>query len=370
MNKILKGAIACAAVIPCFTGLVGCGEKKYSAETAYNSITSELGGIVTEMSNMANEGKEFQLNLNLSIDYKMVSNAVGSVDTNFKATIRGAIGATGGDAKKAFANLGLVGTDDEIINLLTAYAFDDVDDVDGDSDEKYIEVIPTADTWQYYKDIVYVEGIDEDYVLAGDEFDATATYFMKTEDYVHIYLASNVTEFAEATGIDINELLAKAMGEGFEMPEGKVYATLNVGDALPDIPTEPEQDPVQPEEGPMGVGAILDAISSMDYDTFIASIEADQGMKVSAKKTGAGDAVLTISGYGTTMAITAKAQGGLRLAVNSDQLQEGTQHTVSMVLDIDLLNEVDTNNIPTELEGYNEEPVDFEELIAELVSGF
>ena len=368
MNKFFKGALACAAVIPCFTGLVGCGEKGYSAETAYNSIMTEVGGITTEMANMAAEGREFQLNLNLSIDYKMVSTAVGAMNTEFKATIRGAIGATGGDSKKAFANLGLVGADDEIVNLLTAYAFDDVDAVDGDSDEKYVEVVPTEAAWAYYKGIVYVKDANEQYVLADEEFDSTAAYFMKTEDYVHIYLASNVTEFAEATGIDINEVLAEMTGGEFELPEGKIYATLNVGDIIPEIPEEPDQTPIEPEN-PMDVDAILDAIASMDYDTFMASLGADKGVTVSAKKNGSGDSILTISGYGTTAVITAKAKGGLRVAVTSIQDVEGTEQNVSMILDIDLVDEVDDTNIPTELEGYNEEPVDFEELLAELASG-
>ncbi len=366
MNKFLRGALACAAVIPCLTGLVGCGEKKYSSETAYNQISEQVGGMFTDIATKTEQGEDFQLNISLSIHYEMESSAAIGMNTNFDAEIRAAIGMLNGDNKQAFANLGLV-NEGNVVNLLSAYACDDIDDVDGDSDEKFVKVVPTAEDWQHYAGMVYVQGESEEYVPADDAFDSTATYFMKTQDYVHIYLASNVDDFADETGFDINQVFAE-MGVPFELPNGKIYATLDAGDVLPELPVEPDLGDDQPEDD-MSIDYILDSIANMDYDTLMAAIGEDPGMKVSARETGAGDVELTISGYGTALTITAKSAGGLRLAINSDQSYDGVTQVVSMVLDIDLSNEVDLSNIPTDFEGYNEEPQDFEAMIEEFVAG-
>lgn len=366
MNKFLRGALACAAVIPCLTGLVGCGEKKYSSETAYNQISEQVGGMLTDMSTKVTQGGGFQLNISLSVHYDIESSAAIGMNTNFGAEIRAAIGVLNGENKQLFANLGLV-NEGNVVNLLSAYASDDIDKVDGDSDEGYVTVTPTAETWQYYAGMVYVQNESEEYVLAGDTFDVAATYFMKTQDYVHIYLSSNVDEFADETGFDINEVFAE-MGVPFELPDGKIYATLNAGDLIPEIPAEPDLDVDEPEDD-MGLDYILNSIANMDYDTLMAAIGEDPGMKVLANKTSAGDVELTISGYGTALTITAKAAGGLRLAITSDQEYDDVKQTVSIVLDIDLSDEVDLNNIPTDFEGYNEEPQDFETMIEEFVAG-
>jgi len=42
MNKFLKGAVACAAIVPCLTGLVGCGEKKETESVTAKVIEIDL----------------------------------------------------------------------------------------------------------------------------------------------------------------------------------------------------------------------------------------------------------------------------------------------------------------------------------------
>ena len=455
MNKFLKGAVACAAIVPCLTGLAGCGEKKaYTAENAYNDIWGEVRNITTKMSGITTPNTEFQLNLNLAVEYKTIIEGMSGMDESMKANIRAVIGAKHGDNKQLFANLGIVGEDDAFTSLLSAYASDDIDAVDGDSDEAFTQIIVPESDWNYYKGVVYVMDNNE-YVLAGDTFDASATYFMKTTDYMHIYLASNISvlknyelvtteptdwqytytdyytktdtynaksstavyeankyyrlessqftlltdatapadwatgtyytkateynaveesatvptfeanKYYAQTGIDVNELLHQITDGELALPEGKIYATLNIGDEKPEIP-DPNAPATEDEES-MDISTILNNINNLDYATFVESVGGGEDVTVSGAKDKSGNITLTMSANGTTMQLIANAGGGITLKVDITQSAGGYTQIISATLDIDIVDEIDEDYIPTNLADYGDEPADFEELLSQFI---
>ncbi|MBQ7798688.1 MAG: hypothetical protein IJ371_06165 [Clostridia bacterium] len=414
MNKFIKGAIACAMVVPCVTGLVGCGEKVDKTEKAYEQVFSNVDNIASKLSSITADNVEFQLNINVSIDYKQIVEGIASADAGFAAKLRAVIGAKNNDSnKEVFGNLGMVDTQDNFTSLLSAYAKDDVDAIDGDSDEVFTSVKETvnAENWQYFKNLVYVKDINENYITAGDTYNAEETYYMLTQDLMHFYLNSNVdvlkeytlltsetapeyweytyagyytkegdeyvrvtgdvaptytaNTYYEQTGIDINEILNE-MELGFEIPNGKMYATLNVGMLPSEVPTTPEID-VPSTEGNMDIEAMLEQISSMDFETFKSTIDPEGVVKFSNKKYDNGDVSLIASAEGQKMEFIAKANGGIALIMDMDMVYDGYGSEVDVRIDIDLENEVDETYIPTDLASYGNDPADLEQIIAGLL---
>ena len=205
MNKFVKSAVACAAIVPCLTGLVGCGDKKtevtYTAENAYNEIMVGANNIFAKMGEIETPGKESQLNVNVTINYQTLVGGLASADASVTAKLRAVIGARHQeDNKELFGNIGLVDTDDNFTSLLSAYAVDDVDAVaDKDTDEEFTligEIAPTD--WETFKGLVYTKDGDN-YVLAGDILDTEADYYICSKDLLHIYLNSDFSVLREYT---------------------------------------------------------------------------------------------------------------------------------------------------------------------------
>lgn len=243
MNKFLKGTVACAAIVPCLMGLTACDDndkpKAYTGQDAYNEVFGQVNNLVTKMADIQTPGKEFQLNVNLSINYQtIIANAV-SAENSFAARVRAAIGARHSeDNKELFGNIGFVDGDGVFTSLLNAYMADDVDnDATKDADEEFEVVVPTANDWNLYKGVVYVlDG--EEYVLAGDTFDAEVAtsngYYMKSTDLMHIYMASTISdikkfELTETQPADWADEYDSYYTKGFEYAAKKPSATYATG---------------------------------------------------------------------------------------------------------------------------------------------
>ena len=460
MNKFLKGAVACAAIVPCLTGLVGCGEKKeYTSENAFNAVMGNVNNIVTKMEGITTPGKEFQLSINLSISSSMLVNNVVNAEESFAANLRAVIGARhSNNNKELFGHIGMV-NNNVFTSVVSAYMADDVDsNAEIDMDEKYTafpDNTINATNWNEFKGLVYV--LDQDkHVVANGDFDEEATYYALTEDLMNVYLLSNPSalkeytlltaepsdweqgyanyykkdyEFTkklstdvyeadkfykkvaedqpfvlvedetepadwatgeyytrsdvyfkvesaqewaeetyyEQTGIDINELLNKIPDLEFELPEGSIYATLNL--VSEDSGDEGAGDDVDEGKPEFDIEEILNELKTMDYNTFIQSMGVTEGVEITGNKDKKGNATLTMSGYGSTIKLTAKANGGVSMSVEMMMLEDNVKQIMSMTLDIDLEDEIDESYIPTNLEVYGESEGDLLELIAGLMGG-
>lgn len=214
MNKFLKGAVVCGALIPCVTGLVACGDKPekpagFTGEDAYNMIFAEVNGAMTKMSEITTPGKEFQLNVNASLDVKTVVQGIASGEGAFSAKLRAVIGARNNNNKELFGTIGMVDGQNNFKSILSAYAVSDVDDnAEIDEDIKYTDVdavvagdiLKDEANWAYYDGILYTyDAVNEEYVLVDGEYDAEATYYMLTQDLLHLYLASSPSVLKEYT---------------------------------------------------------------------------------------------------------------------------------------------------------------------------
>ena len=412
MNKFVKGAIACAALVPCLTGLTACGgEKAYTAENAYSDMMSNVSSMVNKMSAIDKVGTEFQLNVNVSIDMKVLANNIPVPSESMSAKLRAVIGARHTEAnKELFGHIGVVDTEDNFTSIFNAYMIDDADDVDGDSDEQFVPLdgTITADTWQYWQGIAYTKDGDN-YVLATGDFDATADYYLFGKDLLHFYMESNADdlkytllteepddwttayngyyikvdgeymlveaesaptfsegEYYAESGFDLSAILSEMMGEEIEVPSGHLYATLNIGDSAPEIPT-PGDDNVAEEE--MDIMATLNELTSMDFEEFKAMLELPEEINISASKDG-GNKVLTFELDGTKIEFIAEADGGLQLVMEMvmPMDEEGTVvQEVSVVVDVDLTNEFEEEYVPTDFTKYPSEAIDLEEMLAGLM---
>ena len=211
MNKFVKGAVACAAIVPCLTGLVACGEKKneFTGEDAYNSVFAEVNNMATKMSEITTPGKEFQLNVNVSFDVKTIVQGIASGEGSFSAKLRAVIGARNNNNKELFGTIGMVDGQNNFKSILSAYAVSDVDDnAEIDEDIKYTDVdavvagdiLKDEANWAYYDGILYTyDAVNEEYVLVEGAYDAEATYYMLTQDLLHLYLASTPSVLKEYT---------------------------------------------------------------------------------------------------------------------------------------------------------------------------
>lgn len=453
MNKFLKGAVACAALVPCMMGLTACGKKEETKPNeAYGAVVGELNNIVTKMGDITKPNTEFQLNVNVSISLNEVID--GTTTTDFDTKIRAVVGARNGDNRELLGNIGIVsgeGQNEEFTSLLSVYGVDQIGANGAENDEAYVPAgVLTPEKYQLNKDILYVL-VGEDYVLASGDFDDSLTYYVKSTDFMHFYLESNIDilkEFTltteiptdwedsfdsyytkvgeeyhkiteqnptyeanvyyeydglggynllteveapadwetsqwyyrkdgqnyvniripvwaedtvyEQTGLDINELLNE-MDLGFEIPTGKMYATLNIGDEL--IETPDESNP----EFSLDQILDIDELVPSDYNEFIKSLGA--GVSTVAKKDKNGDMTLTISFDGTTMNLIARANGGITISVSTgiSEPEYGYSQSMSVVIDIDLTEDFDEQYIPTNLDDYGNDPVNLEEILAGLL---
>ncbi len=212
MNKFLKGAVACAAIVPCLTGLTGCfedNEKGVTGEQAYNTVFDRVGDMATYIVDMSVPGKEFQLNINMSLDVETIMQGVTSTEGKFGINLRAVIGARNNNKKELFGNIGIVDGQNTFRSILSAYAASDIDanaEVDEDirytnvTNEVALDIAVEPDNWSYYEGILYTYDQDTDsHVLVEGEYDSTATYYMMTQDLLHLYLASNPSVLKEYT---------------------------------------------------------------------------------------------------------------------------------------------------------------------------
>lgn len=482
MNKFLKGAVACAAIVPCLTGLTGCfddSEKVVTGEQAYNTVFDRVSDMATYMTDMSVPGKEFQLNVNVSFDMKTVMQGIASGEGAFSAKLRAVIGARNNNNKELFGAIGMVDAQNNFKSIVSAYAVSDVDDnaeIDEDVEYTNVDAIVAEDVsndaanWAYYDGILYTYNqVNEEYVLVDGAYDANATYYMLTQDLLHLYLASTpsvlkeytlLTEqpadweidytsyytkgdsftpklstdvyeagryyilpaggnptlvedetepadwatgeyytrsdayfevtgetaptwvedtYYEQTGIDLNELLYGLTDGMIELPDGEMYVTLNLGDQLPEIPEQTE--PSAPE-GSEGAGdaesmpsiddimVMIEDMKDMTYFEFLESMGATEGVTVTGEKASNGDVSMKMVGEGTTMVFTAKASGGISVSMQmSDEIEEGISQVVSIIIDIDLEDEIDESYLPQNLEVYGESQGDLIEMLEQMFGG-
>ena len=196
MNKFVKGAIVCASIVPCLTTFVACGDNDKSVitnEDAYNEISGELSTIVEQFSNIENYGSQFQLNVNCALDINSVIGKLNTMGADFslKKQIRAVVGASNGDVKQFFANLGIV-EDDEFISLLSAYACDKM------GDEEYTQVLIDENNWGIYKGYIYTREQTGNYILnKSAEMKAGVTYYKKSGDMYVELEQSDIDSFAD-----------------------------------------------------------------------------------------------------------------------------------------------------------------------------
>lgn len=415
MNKFLKGAIACAAVVPLATGLIGCTdkEKEYTGEDAFNAVFAQVDSMVDTMSGITNPGSEFQLNINLNLDVKTLVEGVPLQDEAIVAKLRAVIGGRHQSNKELFGNIGFVDEQDTFTSLLSAYAIDDIDtNIEIDEDEEYTAIpegVINDSNWATYKGIVYVDN-EGSYVLAENAFDENTTYYMLTEDLMHIYLASNPLALATFTltteqpvdwtgeytsyytkqgdnyykvedaaapkwqaetyyqksGVDINDYLGMITGGEIQLPQGKIYSVLNIGDELP------SQEPgtgSEPEDDGMDLTAMLSSITNMDYDTFVESMSDGTNVTVTGEKLSNGDQTMKMVANGSEIKFTAKASGGINVSMQMlmPGEDEGIIYSISVIIDINLEDEVEDEYIPINLSDYGASQGNFEDVIMGLL---
>ena len=363
MNKFLKGAIAGALVAPCVLGLAGCTKPKEEDKSAeiYSSIYEEVSSLATPFQSITTPGKEAQLTINVKIDYKAIVSGIAAAQTDVTANLRAVIGARHSANKEIFGNIGFVDAQDNFTSLLSAYAVDDVDtDAAEDIDEEYTPVGPILESdWELFKGLVYVED-NGAYVPASEIHDPEVDYYMMTEDLLHIYMESNISALDDHLGFNISEELP--------IPSGKIYATLNVGDEIPDTTVTP--DAGDDDAGLLDLEGMLESIKDLEeYDSFKATAE-ESGLSISSEYKEGGDSSLTLTAEGVTFKFIVKAGGGLSIIINTQQ-DKGTQKDdITITIDFEADDEIDETYIPSNLAEYGDEPEDFMDVIYGLVAPF
>ena len=358
MNKFLKGALACAMVVPCMTGLVGCGDKKVDkTEVAYKEVFGEVQTITNKFSSLETVGTEFQLNINMSINAQQIVDNLPSSDGAISAQLKAVLGGRHSQTnKELFGDIGIVDNNNET-SILSAYMIDSI------GEDEYVEIGPISESkWNILKDVLYTES-EGVYVSANTAFDATATYYMATEDLVHIYMNSNISVLDEAIGMPVSEMVPM-------LSDGQIYGTLYVGEDLDDIIGDDidDDDPLDDDIDMDLDDVFSDIIPDMDdYDDFKEEL-AEAGMALTNIESN-GDIGIRISGEGMAIELIAKANGGLRVVM--DILMPMDQTTImdmDIVIDIDLVDEVEDKYIPTDLDSYGE-AMDLEAWLEELMAG-
>lgn len=363
MNKFLKGAIAGALVAPCVLGLAGCTKPKEEDKSAeiYSSIYEEVSSLATPFQSITTPGKEAQLTINVKIDYKAMVSGIAAAQTDVTANLRAVIGARHSANKEIFGNIGFVDTQDNFTSLLSAYAVDDVDaDATVDADEKYTLVGKiSAGDWELFKGLVYVEDGGA-YVPASETHDSEEQYYMLTEDLLHIYMESNMSALDTYLGFNISEELP--------LGDGKIYATLNVGDEIPDPTVVPDED--EGDTGLVDIEGMLESIKDLEeYDSFKATAE-EAGLSISSDYKAGGDSSLTLTAEGITFKFIVKADGGLSIVINSQQSDGVNTEDITVTIDFETDDEIDETYIPSNLAEYGDEPQDFMDVIYNLVEPF
>ena len=353
MKKFLKGALACAMVVPCMTGLVGCGDKKVDkTEVAYKEVFAEVETITNKFSALETVGSEFQLNINMSINAQQIIESIPSSNDAISAQLRAVIGARHSETnKEIFGNIGIVDAEQNFSSILSAYMVDDI------GEDEYVEIGSIDESkWNVLKDVLYIEA-EGVYVSANTTYDANAIYHMATEDVVHIYMNSNISQLTDAIGFDITQIVPA-------LDDGKIYGTLYTGEDVVD-----DGDQSSDDDDAMDIESILSELpSGDDYATFKQEL-ADAGMALTNIDNN-GDIGIRISGEGSTIELIAKANGGLKLVLDMLMpMDETTIMDMDIVIEIDVVDEVEDSYIPTELDTYGD-AMDFEAWIEEFMSGF
>ena len=203
MNKFIKGALACALVVPCLGGLMGCTEKKEDkTEKAYTKVFTEVDTIASKFSSLETVGTELQLNINMSINAQQLINGVASPEGEIAAQLKAVLGAKHSQAnKELFADISLVGEQNATTSRLSAYVVDSI------GEDEYTEIGTITETvWNRLKDVLYTES-EGVYISAGTTYDDAAVYYMATEDLIHVYLNSNMSQLTNVIGFDVTELV-------------------------------------------------------------------------------------------------------------------------------------------------------------------
>ena len=338
MNKFLKGALACAMVVPCLGGLMGCTEKKDKTEEAYTKVFSEVDAIAGKFSSLETVGSEFQLNINMSINAQQLLNGVASQEGEISAQLKAVLGARHSQTnKEIFGDVSLVGEQNATTSILSAYVVDSI------GEDEYAEVGTISETvWNTLKDGLYTES-EGVYVSAGTTYDAGAVYYMATEDLIHVYLNSNMSQLANVIGFDITEMVPA-------LSDGKLYGTLYTGeDLVGDNSQAGDSGAVVPD-----MDSMMPEIPSVDdYESFKQSI-AEAGMSLTNIGSN-GDVGISISDQGNTIQLIAKANGGLRLVMDMIIPTSETGATsLDVVIDIDAVDQIEESYIPTDLNAYGE----------------
>ncbi len=362
MNKFLKGAIAGALVAPCVLGLAGCTKPKNNEDKSseiYSSIYEEVSSFTAPFQAVSTPGNEAQLTVNVKIDYKSIVAGIAGAENSLTANLRAVVGARHSEGREVFGSLGLVDAQNNFTSLLSAYAVDDIDtDATVDTDEEYtlIGQIPAGD-WELFSGLVYVvsEGA---YVPAGETHDPEVDYYMMTKDLLHIYLESNMSALDDYLGFSISEMLP--------VPSGKIYATLDMGDEIPEA--------VIPDEGAdaglFDLEEMLNTINELEsYDKFKASAE-ESGLKISSNYNAGGDSSLTLTDEDVTCKFIVKADGSLSIVINSQKDNGTSKEDVTITIDFESDDEIDETYIPSDLAEYGDEPQDFEEVVYGLIAPF
>ncbi len=348
MKKFFKGLLASAMVIPCVTGLVACGEKVDKTEVAYKEVFAEVETIANKFSAIETVGTEFQLNINMSINAQQLVNGVANPEGVIAANIKAALGARHSqNNKEIFGDVSLVGDNNTSTSLLSAYMVDDI------GEDEYTELgLLTSEQWEALKSALYINA-DGVYVAANTSYDEEATYYMATEDVVHVYLNSNMSELTEVVGFDITELVPA-------LNDGKLYGTLYTGEEI-------IEDTNQSDDAGMDFDAILAELPSADdYATFKQELAKD-GMELTRVASN-GDVGICISGQGSSVQLIAKANGGLKLVMDMVMpLDSSSSMDMDIVIDIDVVDQIEESYIPTDFTGYGDAK-DLEAWLDEMMS--
>ena len=380
MNKFLKGAVVCGALIPCMTGLMACTEdsKKpaVTGEEAYNAVFERVNGYATQMSGITTPGKEFQLSINISMNAKVSMQGSASGSTSFGMNLRAVIGAIHGENMEMFGAIGAVDTQNQFKSIISAYALYNPETAVNYVDVTELvaaDVAENAENWTNYEGLLYTQNGNE-YVLVDGAYDATATYYV-LEDLLHLYLASDPTAF-EIEGMDLNDILAMATGGEFALPQGKIHATLNLAgveeDEEPETPELGGDDAAQPDID--GILENIQEIKDMTYAEFVEMINEDAAeggpeYTVTGEKASNGDISMKMTTEGAVIRFIAKAEGGLAISMDMTIPQEGVTQEISLTIEIDLEEEVDEQYIPQDLASYGASAGNIEDVIMGLLGG-
>ena len=338
MNKFIKGALACALVVPCLGGLMGCTEKKEDkTEKAYTKVFTEVDTIASKFSSLETVGTELQLNINMSINAQQLINGVASPEGEIAAQLKAVLGAKHSQAnKELFADISLVGEQNATTSILSAYVVDSI------GEDEYTEIGTITETvWNRLKDVLYTES-EGVYISAGTTYDDAAVYYMATEDLIHVYLNSNMSQLTNVIGFDVTELVPA-------LSDGKLYGTIYTG-----------EDVVE-DNSQVGGGDVITGADSMipeipsvdDYESFKQSI-ADAGMTLTHIERN-GDIGLSMSSEGGSIELIAKADGGLRMVVSVIMPTDtNSAMDIDMVIDIDVVDAIEESYIPSDLASYGE----------------